>query len=151
MCIAAAGLLGGLVSAAGSLASASAQSAQQRAQAKFAEQQAEIERNRGALSAGRERLTGARAIGRSIASFGNSGVGLEGSPAAFLADVTSENELDADALRFDADRRAGRFRFDAELARSRARQARTQGFFSAASPIISSLSSAASSFARGQA
>jgi len=140
MCIAAAGLLGGLVSAAGSLAAASAQAAQQRAQAKFADQQAQIERERGALEVRRERRKGRRAIGRAIAGFGRAGVGLSGSPSVLLTYVDAENDLDADALRFNAAWRAGRFRFDAELARSRASAAKTRGFFSAASPIINALS-----------
>ena len=136
MCIPALGLIGGLVSAAGTLAGASAQSAQLKAQAKFAERQAEIERERGAVEAARQRRAGDRLFGSHVARFARGGVSLSGTPTSLLSNVQTENELDTDRIRLDAQAREDRNRFTAGLNRSRARAARTQGIFGAVAPLI---------------
>ncbi len=139
MCIPALGLIGGLVSAAGTLAGASAQSAQFKAQAKFAERQAEIERERGAVEAARQRRAGDRLFGGRVAQFAKSGVTLSGAPSVVLSNVQAENELDTDRIRLSARAREDQQRFSAGLSRARARDARTQGIFGAVSPLISQL------------
>jgi len=139
MCIAAAGLIGGLVSAAGALANSSAQSAQLNAQAKFAERQAEIERERGRVDAARQDRAGAKAFGGSLAQFAKSGVTLSGSPTTVLSNVATENELDTDRVRLSSRAREDQLRFNAGLNRAQAGAARTRGIFGALSPIISSL------------
>jgi hypothetical protein len=139
MCLPALGLIGGLVSAAGTLAGASAQSAQFKAQAKFAERQAEIERERGAVEAARQRRAGQRLIGGQIAQFAKGGVSLSGSPSVVLSNVQTENELDTDRIRLSSRAREDQQRFNAGLNKSRASAARTQGIFGAVAPLISQI------------
>ncbi len=149
MCIPALGLIGGLVSAAGTLAGASAQSAQLKAQAKFAERQAEIERERGAVEAARQRRAGNRLFGGHVAQFGKGGVSLSGSPTTALSNVQTETELDTDRIRLNALGREDQQRFTAGLNRARARAARTQGIFNAVSPLISQVGQLGGQLGRG--
>ena len=123
MCIPALGLIGGLVSAAGTLAGAGSRSAQLKAQARFAERQAEIARERGALEAARQRRAGDRLIGNHVARFASGGVSLSGTPTTLLSDVQAENELDTDRIRLHAHGREDQHRFAAGLNKSRARSA----------------------------
>lgn len=139
MCIAAATLLSGLVSAAGTFAGSRAQSAQLNAQAKFAERQAEIERERGSIEAQRKRREGARDFGGGLAQFASNGVTLSGSPTAVLSNIVAENELDTDVIRQNSRAREDQLRFNAGLKRSQASAEKIRGILGAASPLISAL------------
>lgn len=149
MCIAAAGLIGGLVSAVGTIASAQAQAASFSAQAKVAERQAELERDKGAVEIARTREASQRLSGKQIAAFGSSGVTLAGSAQDVIADSITEANLDIGAIRFGRDVNVQNFQTQAKIARVNASQARTAGFIGALTPLINSFGQGSGTFLTG--
>lgn len=143
MCIPA---IGGIIGAVGAIASASAQSSAANFQAKMAERQQKIEREKASFNVAQERRNLARTTGTAVAQTAGAGVSFTGSPVTAVADIGTEFGRDIDAIRFGRDETVTGLGAQADVARFNARQARTAGFFSALTPLVSA---AGSSFGSG--
>ena len=136
MCGPALGIIGAVVSAAGSLMSGMMQAQSYKAQAKVQERQADIERQKGDFEAQRERERFRRVSGRQRASYLSSGVSLDGSPTDVIVDSAMENEIDVAAIRYGANIREDNFRSSAQISRMNAGNAMMGGVIGSLSPLI---------------
>lgn len=139
MCGPALGLVGAVVSAAGSIYSGLAQSASYKAQAQGLEYQAQAESEKGSYESARQAEQNARLTGKQVTAIAASGVDLYGSPVDVVADSRREGELDKQAIRHGAQFRANLARYEASVARSNATSAKIGGFIGAAAPLINGM------------
>lgn len=131
--------VGAGLSALGAAASAARQAAELRADAAEARRRALFERRRGSAEEARLRDKAARERAALRARYLADGLALEGSPVDVLADLAAERSLDEQAVRFDAEMRAGTADFAARRAAERARYAGFSGVIGALSPVIGRL------------
>lgn len=136
MCGPALGILGAVVSAAGSLFSGMMQAQAYKAQAAQHERQAQIERDRGIFESQRERERHRRIAGEQRAAYLASGVALEGTPTDVIIDSGQENEIDVQTIKYGAQIREDNERFSAQMARMNAGHAMAGGAIGALSPLI---------------
>lgn len=132
-------LAGAGLSAIGTVASASAQSQGLKAQAAFNERQAMMEEQRTAYEVQRERENAQRLMARQRAGYLSSGLALEGTPTAVIADTASEAALDIAAIQYGGQVRGSNLRTQAQIDRANASAARTAGFIGAGSSLLSGI------------
>lgn len=132
-------LAGAGLSAVGTIASAQAQSQGMKAQAAFNERQATMEQQRAAYEAQRERENAQRLMARQRAGYLSSGLALEGTPTAVIADTAAETAMDIAAIQYGGQVRSGNYRAQAGIDRANARSASTAGFIGAGSSLLSGI------------
>jgi hypothetical protein len=140
MCMMALGLIGGLVSAAGSMAAASAQADAANQQAAAYERQAAIERQTAFYESERQRDKSIQLIAKQRLGYLSAGVGLQGTPLDIIADTTRQTELDVAAIRYNGEVKATNFETQAAIFRTKADNAKQAGAIGALSPIIKGFS-----------
>lgn len=140
MCIAALGIIGTIVSAAGSIVSGVQQQQMANAQAKAYEQQALADAQASAFEQRQERKQQELAAANARAQVGASGVALQGSPTEVLAANAREGELNLSAIRYGSQIRQNNLRTQAEISRFSGKQAMTAGIINAGSGLVSGLS-----------
>ncbi|TQV80770.1 hypothetical protein [Denitrobaculum tricleocarpae] len=129
-------LISAAVGALGAIQEARASSAASEFNAKIADNNAIIAEQNAAADETRQRRAAGRQAAASRAAIGAAGVTLEGSPMEVLEDQALEAELDALNIRYGGRLQASNYRSQAQLDRSAARSARTQGFLSAGSTLL---------------
>lgn len=134
--MAAAGLIGGLMSGLGSMMSAQGQAQSMEAQAAANERQAQIERQTAEYEGMREREKGLRVAGKQRTAYLSAGVSLEGSPTDIIIDSARENELDVAAIKYGGRVKAENYETQAAILRVNASNTRTAGAVGALAPII---------------
>lgn len=129
-------LISAAIGALGAIQEARASSASSEFNAKIADNNALIAEQNAAADENKQRRSAGRQAATSRAAIGAAGVTLEGSPLDVLEDQALEAELDALNIRYGGRLQASNFRSQAQLDRSAARSARTQGFLSAGSTLL---------------
>lgn len=130
------GMVGALVSAAGSIYSGMTQSAGYQAAAKSHEMQAQADLNAGSYQSARHEEKMARLTGQQITATAANGVGLSGSPMDVIIDSKAEGELDKAAIRGNWQQKSNIETFNAGVSRMNAGSAMTGGFIGALAPIV---------------
>lgn len=134
---------GGLMGAAGAIQQGQAESVAAEMNAQQAERNATMALARSAEQERRARIEGTKVLGDMRAGYGASGVTLEGSPLDVLQESAQTAELDALNIRYEGQAQAVGFRNEAKLERMRGASAKTRGYFSAASSLLSAGGAAA--------
>lgn len=129
-------LISAAIGALGAIQEARASSAASEFNAKIADNNAIIAEQNAAADEGGQRRSASRQAASSRAAIAAAGVTLEGSPLEVLEDQALEAELDALNIRYGGRLQAGNYRSQAQLDRSAARSAKTQGFLSAGSTLL---------------
>lgn len=117
---------------------AQAQAAQYNAA--IARQNAELARRQAKRDEQLQRIKADQETGALRASYGASGVSMEGSPTHALAASAMAAELDAQMIRYGGQVRAGRFEAEAALEEQRAATARAGGTLGSVSSLLSGTS-----------
>lgn len=123
-------------SAVGALSSGNAASSAAEYNARLAERNAQISRDQAAADAEQQQRHARLVIGTARAGYGASGITLEGSPLDVLAMSASNAELDRQSILYRGELRGMGYDSEAALDRQRASTANTQGFFGAASALL---------------
>jgi hypothetical protein len=139
MCGPAIGLIGGLVSAAGTIYSGMAQSASYEAAAQAKEYEARGKSQMGSYESARQDERNQRLTGQQITATASSGVDLSGTPGAVIADSRSEGEMDKQAIRYGAQFGANLSMYESKVAKMNAKTARTGAVIGALAPVISGI------------
>lgn len=126
-----------LFSVFGSLAQASAASAAAQYNAQIAANNATYARQKAAEDERRARVQGRKVLGGVRAGYGASGITVEASPQDVLEEGAAAAELDALTIRHAGEVQAVAFENESNLERFRAKTARTTGYLSAASSLLS--------------
>lgn len=129
-------LLSAAVGALGAVQEARASANASEFNARIADNNAIIAEQNAAADERKQRRVASREMASSRARIGAAGVALEGSPLEVLEDQALEAELDALNIRYGGRLQASNFRSQAQLDRSRARNARTHGFISAGTSLL---------------
>ena len=129
-------LLSAAVGALGAIQQARSSAAASEFNAQVADNNAITAEQNAAADERQQRRTASREAASSRARIGAAGVSLEGSPLDVLEDQALEAELDALNLRYGGKLQASNYRSQAQLDRSRARSAKTQGFISAGTSLL---------------
>jgi hypothetical protein len=116
------------------------QSAALRTQGAAADRQAIMEGQRGAYEEQRTREQNDRKLAGMRGSYLSSGIALEGSPAAVIADSATQASLDEQAIKYGARVKAGNLQFEARQARSNAGSAMIGSFIGAAGSALGGFS-----------
>lgn len=124
------------VMAAGSLIKGSAESNAANYNADVSSQNAAMTRSQGAAAVEKQRRENERALGSIKASYGASGVTMDGSPMDVFASSAAEAELDAQNTAYNYEVKARGYDSEATLSRSRAKSAATGAVFSAAGQLL---------------
>ena len=146
MCVAAIGLVGGLVSAAASIYQGQAQSAAYQATAKGQEYQAHAQSVEGSYNSMLQEQRNQRLTGQQVTQFATSGVDIWGTPGQVIADSKSQGELDKQAVRYDAQYRSNLSGYESQISKMNAGIASTGGYVGAIAPMINSFTSLRTSF-----
>ena len=104
-------------------------------------QQKTLELERGRLEADKIRRNKLRVGKAQVAAFAGAGVRLTGTPVHVLAETAAELELDVQLALVDANIRGLNAQQSAELNELRARQARTTGFITTGSTLLTQTAS----------
>lgn len=131
-----AGLAGAAVSAAGSVAAGQAQANAAEFNAEMAQQQAEREQQIAVREAQDHRRRSSRLLAASRVRRAGSGVTSQGSPLLVDEATAAEIELGAQNILSGGAAKAYGFQQEAALSRSRASSARTGGYLSAGSTLL---------------
>jgi hypothetical protein len=143
MCaLAAIGLVGTAISAAGSIAQGRQAEVMANYQAKAYGQQARADAQSAAYEASQERRQQALLEANARAQVGASGVALAGSPTDVLAANARAGELDIQAIRYGSQLRQNSLRTQAAISKYQGAQAKQAGYINAASTAVSGLGSA---------
>lgn len=129
-------LISAAIGAFGAIQEARASSAASEFNAKIADNNAIIAEQNAVADENKQRRSAGRQAASSRAAIGAAGVTLEGSPLDVLEDQALEAELDALNIRYGGRLQATNYRSQAQLDRSAARNAKTQGFLSAGSTLL---------------
>lgn len=140
MCVAILGILGTVVSAAGSIVSGMQQAQMAEMQAKAYEQQAQADAQASSYEASREKHRQELAAAASRAQVGASGVAFSGSPTEVLVANAGQAELDISAIKYGSQLRQNQLGTQAAISRFSGRQARVAGFINAGSSLIGGVS-----------
>lgn len=130
-----------VVSAVGAVRSAQANSAAANFNAQVSERNAVVARQQAAADEARQRSITQRRLGSIRAAYGASGVTMEGTPLDLLEDSAAQAELDALTIRYKGELAAIGAGDDATLQRARAKSAREEGTWRAASALTSAAGS----------
>lgn len=140
MCIPAIGLIGTIISAAGSIVSGAQAQAQANAQARAYEQQAQADSQAAGYEAQRERRQQELRLANARAQVGASGVAMSGSPTEVLVANAREGELDIQAIRYGSQIRQNNLRTQADISRMQGKSAMAAGIINAGAGFASGLS-----------
>jgi hypothetical protein len=129
-------IIGAVISAVGALSQAQAASSAAKFNAKVAEQNAISSRQQGAAAQEAQRRTSEKQLGSMSAAYSASGVSMEGSPLDVLSESAGVAERDAQTIRYNYELKALGYENTASLEKASAKNAKTQGMFSAASSLM---------------
>lgn len=129
-------MLGSGIQAIGTLHEANTSASMQEYQAQGAETNANLAMAQSAEQERRARVEASKHLGQMRASYGASGVNLEGSPLDVLEESARTAELDALTIRGNGAQQAAGYRTQAQAARWSAGQTRIGGYISATSQLI---------------
>lgn len=129
-------ILGTLSSAAGAKQSANAEAQAAQVNAQVARNNAVVARQQAQADSIMHQRESRRKIGQIAASYGSSGVELEGSPIDILALSASDAELDRQTIIYKGEVRAVGYENDARIQDQAARSARSRGRASASNILI---------------
>lgn len=147
MCLALAGVLGGVVSGIGAAMGANAQAAGLDAQAAFKKRQAKMEIEAGGAEARRIQGQVDRVGGAQRAGFAANGIALSGSAEDVLLDSAEEGALDVATVRWNSNLRADNLKYEAKIDKMNAKTARRSAPLAFLAPTLSGLASYGSEFA----
>lgn len=142
MCVAALGILGGVVSAIGSIYSGKAQAAAYKAEEKQLEYQARSQAEAGSLDSWRKERENERLTGEQVVAVAASGGQLSGSALDVIKDSRYEGDLDKALIRMNAQTKSNMSRYQASIADMNAKAAKTGSLLSAGAGLINSFQSA---------
>lgn len=151
MCLALAGVLGGVVSGIGAAMGMNADAASLDAQAKFKERQAVMEKVAGATEADRIQGQVDRVGGAQRAGFAANGIALTGSAEDVILDSAEEGALDVATVRWNSNLRADNLKYEAKIDRMNAKTSRRAAPLAFLAPTLSGLASYGSEFASASA
>lgn len=141
------GIISGVISAIGAIRQGNAAYAAGTFNAKVAEANAVASEQQGQAAADAQQRDAQRRLGSMIAAYGASGVSsAEGSASEALADSVRMATLDNLTTRYNYQLRAADYRTEAELNKMNAKNARTAGYFSAASSLLGAFSGGVGSY-----
>lgn len=95
------------------------------------------------------RINARRQIGSMVADYGASGVTMEGSPMAVIAESAANAELDALNIRYGGESKARNFKNEATVLRYQGGQARSAGYLGAAATLMNTYAKASQSLPMG--
>lgn len=146
MCVAAIGLIGGVLSGIGALAQANAAAANETAQANMKDRQALIERNTGAYKAERLAERVRQVEGNQRANYAASGLALTGSAGDVIEDSATQGALDIAAIRWNTQLTADNLGYEAKINRMNAKNAKASGPIAFLTPVLGSVAKFGTSF-----
>lgn len=146
MCVAAIGLIGGVLSGIGALAQANAAAANETAQANMKDRQALIERNTGAYKAERLAERVRQVEGNQRANYAASGLALTGSAGEVIEDSATQGALDIAAIRWNTQLTADNLGYEAKINRMNAKNAKASGPIAFLTPVLGSVAKFGTSF-----
>lgn len=146
MCVAAIGLIGGVLSGIGALAQANAAAANETAQANMKDRQALIERNTGAYKAERLAERVRQVEGNQRANYAASGLALTGSAGDVIEDSATQGALDIAAIRWNTQLTADNLGYEAKVNRMNAKNAKASGPIAFLTPVLGSVAKFGTSF-----
>jgi hypothetical protein len=149
MCVAAIGILGGIVSGVGAAMGASAQASSLDAQGKLKERQADMEWEAGGTEARRIQGQLDRVSGAQRAGFAANGIALSGSAEDTLLDSAEEGALDVATVRWNSKLAADNLRYSAKIDKMNAKTTRQSMPLAFISPVLSSAAQYGGEFASG--
>ncbi len=135
------GIIGGVISAIGSLQQANAQAASAEYNAKVAERNKRAVKNQTESEIEDRQVEHRRQLGSMRASYGASGLQMEGSPLDVLEDTATEQAFDISKIRYQGAMKAEGYSEQAALYKLEAKSAKTAGWIGAGSALIGGLQS----------
>lgn len=142
MCVAAIGIIGGVVSAIGSLYAGQAQANAYKAEAKMQEYQAQSLSNAGAFESARKGQENERLTGSQVTAIAASGGDLSGSGLDVIKDSRTEGEMDKALIRANMQQKSDMSRYQASISKMNAKAAKTGSMISAGAGLINSFAGA---------
>lgn len=144
------GVLGSVVGAMGAIAQGNAAAAAANYNAEIAERNAQAARISAASEAAAVKRKTDRQLGTARAAIGASGITVEGTPLDVLAETAALGETDRQMVLWKGENQAVGYESEAELNRMQASSARTTGYFSAASSLLTGISRSSSGYGYGR-
>lgn len=139
-------LVGSVASAYGAMSNAAATASADNYSSQVASRNAVAVQQQADQTAELLRRQSQQKIGTMVASYGASGVTLEGSPADSLANSASNAALDAETAQYRAGLKIAGYNAEAALDTAAAGNATTAGYFSASSVLLNGASSALTTY-----
>lgn len=124
------------VSAIGAISAGNAQADAYRYQAQVADQNATAARQQAQTAALIQQEQAKRTMGATIAAYGASGIAMEGTPLDVLANSASQAERDRQQIIYKGEMQAAGYNNQAEMDRSSASNAQSQGYMKATGLLI---------------
>lgn len=143
--------VGTAMSAMAAMKQAQAQAGAMKFNATIAEQNATSARDQATAAEMQQRTEAEKRLGAMRASYGASGVTMEGSPLDVLSESASMAELDAQNIRYQGDLKARGYQNTAELDRANASNAKSQGYMKAGSELLMGATRAYTGYRMGSA
>lgn len=134
------------ISAAGSVMGGAMAQQQAKAQKAAYDRQAQMTTMQGEYEAGRKQDEINQITGRQVALTGGSGVTLEGSPTAVIADTASQGALDIGAIRWGAKVKADTFNYEGQLAKIQGQNAMAGGIMGGIGSLVGGLGKAGATY-----
>lgn len=138
------------ISAVGAIQAADAQSDAASFNKKLAEQNVVVAEQQTQADLQQQRRSSTKALGDMRASFSASGVSWEGSALDVLEDSVRQTELERQNIQYQGEMRKRGYMNDASLERARGQNARTAGYMSATSTMLSGGSKAYDTYNKSQ-
>lgn len=146
MCVAAIGLIGGVLSGIGAMAQANAAAANETAQAEMKDRQAAIERSTGAYKAARLAEKVKQVEGNQRANYAASGLALTGSASDVIEDSATQGALDIAAIRWNTTLTSDNLGYEAKINRMNAKNAKASAPIAFLTPVLGSVAKFGTSF-----
>ena len=143
MCMAAIGILGGVIQGIGAMQAAQAQAAQYKAQSRALKVQAQGERNVGSYESIRAQERGDLAVSKNITGFAAKGLDItSGTPQDVILDSATEVALDVKTIRANATVQSNKTDYEAKIAQMNAKAAKKAAPLAFIAPVLSGIGSA---------
>lgn len=146
MCVAAIGLIGGVLSGIGAMAQANAAAANETAKAQLQERQALVERTTGAYKAERLADKVKQVEGNQRANFAASGLALTGSASDVIEDSAAQGAMDIAAIRWNSQLNEQNLGYEATISRMNAKNAKAAAPIAFLTPVLGSVAKFGTSF-----
>lgn len=147
MCMAAIGILGGVISGLGAMQQANAAAASHKANADMERRQAAIERTAGSFKAQRQQDQVDRVAGQQRAAIGGSGISLtSGSAEDIVSETAEEGALDVAAIRWNSGLAGDNYTYKSKISDMNAKSAKSSAPLAFITPVIGSVARYQSSF-----